>query len=1462
MDSKLTPILVNADERRDFIRGKAVDAIKDFFPVIGSRYDIHLEDVNVKQKDFSSQDQKNAVLDRKSLYEPVKGVLTLRDKSGNVIETSRPTTLLNLPWFTERHSFVVDGNEYSVANQVRLKPGVYARRRGNSELEAQFNVLHLFDNKFKINMDPETGHMKLQHGTSNIPLYPVLRALGQSDAQISRAWGSELAEVNAKAFNHKKDAAVKSLYNKLTPTYARNDKLDTEGKVQHIRDQYAKTYLDPNVTKRTLGKPYDKVSPDSILRASEKLLNIYKKAEETDDRDSLAFKTMHQVDDFIKEKIHLDGRSLKKKIKQKLDHTSDISINKVLPSNVFTPGIRKFVTMSALSAIPTQINPLEILDVSQRVTALGEGGIGSERAIPSEARNIHATHLGILDTVRTPESSKAGVDLRAAIHAARDVDGNMYAPMRNAKTMKVEYVPATELADSVVAFQDQVDRFKKKKKVEAIKKGRVAAVDAGEVQYFVPHSASTYSPLSTLVPFLDSMQGNRAVMASKHITQALPLKFRETPLVQVESYRKGRTMERDFGEMLVPKSPVDGEIYKVDDDYIYIKPNSVKSAGTKVAASDLIKVKYNNNYPLATKTSLHNDISVKAGDSVKKDQLLGDSTSTIDGTVALGKNLKVGIMAYNGLNSNDAVVISEGAAKKLTSMHTYKESHQYESDSIKGKDPHRTHFGNKYTVTQYNKLDSDGVAKKGTKLSYKDPVIVSMKKTQLSPEAMMLGKLHKSLVKPYRDDAVLWEHEHEGTVIDVSKSNNRVMVIVKTEEPMGIGDKLTGRHGNKGVVSKIVSDDHMPRDENGDPLDVLQTSASVVSRINPSQILEMAAGKVAQKTGKPIAVPLFADHDNVQWAKDLLKKHGVKDKETVYDPVANKYVKGINVGPMFIMKLMKTTATNYSARGIENYDTNQQPSKGGESGAKGTGRMELAALIAHDARNILKENAVLKSQKNDEYWQRVRLGLPPPPPKTSFAYDRFGSMLTGMGVKHVKDDNKIALGPLTDNDVKALSQGTVKNPLFLRAKDLKPEPGGLFDVVATGGTNGTKYTHIDLDEHVVNPVFEEPARRLLDMTGAAFKKHVNSNGAEAVKKELNALDTKGKLKDLYEQSKRANGSKLDGIIKQIKYLEALKNLNLKPGDAYVMSKIPVVPPVTRPVIPSQRGDLLINDVNYLYRDVMLANEAMKMSKDLPKMYQESAREHLQDSVSALFGLRDSVSPQNQARGVKGFMTIVSGKGSPKYGYFQNKLVKRQLDLSGRGTAAPDINLGMDELGMPEDMMWKTYEPFIVGRLVRRGYMATQAKQMWKDRHPAAREELLKESKARPVYWNRAPTLHKHNIIAAYAKPIPGKTIRVPATWPESGMNLDYDGDAIQVHVPATHAAVEDAKKMVLSNLLFGDKNRGDLLVKPAHEAVIGVYKATMGSKTDKPTRKFKNREDALAAYRRNEIGIDDPVEIG
>jgi DNA-directed RNA polymerase subunit beta' len=204
-------------------------------------------------------------------------------------------------------------------------------------------------------------------------------------------------------------------------------------------------------------------------------------------------------------------------------------------------------------------------------------------------------------------------------------------------------------------------------------------------------------------------------------------------------------------------------------------------------------------------------------------------------------------------------------------------------------------------------------------------------------------------------------------------------------------------------------------------------------------------------------------------------------------------------------------------------------------------------------------------------------------------------------------------------------------------------------------------------------------------------------------------------------------------------------------------------------------------------------------------------------------------------------------------------MKRQQDVSGRATIAPDPTLSMDEIGVPADMLWGMYGKFVVGRLVRRGYGATEAQKMVEDKTPIALHELINESKERPVIVNRAPSLHRFNVIGAYPRITTGKTITLNP-FAEKGTNADYDGDAMQIHAPVTPAAVADVKNMTLSKLLFADRKPGVLNVAPDMEAVLGLHRATQAP-SNKKVRHFESTKDALAAYHRGEINLNDPVKI-
>lgn len=1472
--SSLTPVLTDASQIRQRIHDKTLQALTSTFPLDLKGRTLEVKDLHILKKEYSPEEQKKALLTGGTLLEPVKGTLVLRGGDGKIVDTAKNFTLVHLPYFTERHTLIAEGNEYQVANMLRRKPGVYTQRAENGELHTTFNLSK--GKNFDIGLNPQKGTLYLQYGASNIPLYPVLRSLGVSHEDIAKHWGSGVAANNKNEHGHQVESAIGKLYAKLEHPAVFNAKALHVQKLDSVKKRLEATAIDPEVVEHTLGQPHDKVTSHALLQASQKLLQVHEGKKDIDDADSLAFKSFHSLDDFLSERIKLTARTWAPKAR--FAFVGKNGIREALRPAPFSNSVRKWVTTSQLSSVPTGINPMELIDHAVKVTSLGEGGIPSERAIPYEARMTHSTHFGVLDPIRTPESNHAGVDVRATILSHRDDRGNLYTPFLDTKTGKQVLLKAGDLMHHTVAFPHQELRGQ----VAAFVKGKVQKIDAKKVDYQALHLAQIYSPATTLIPMIHNIQGNRAIMGSKMGTQALPLLEREPPLVQVQSHQPGHSFEELYGHMIVPRATVSGKIKKIEDGWIYIEPGQKKTGNvnddppcstedeeplTKEAAAALVKVPFQTNFPFPSKTYLHHTLNVRTGQHVEEGQALGDSNFTRDGTLALGKNLRVAYMAYHGLNSNDAVVISEGCARKLTSEHMYREIFSITPQTELSKEKHRMYYGAKYTPAQYASVGESGIVKKGSIVHPKDLLITGLVPQAIQGTDALLGRISKSLAKPFREAILQWDHSVPGEVVDVVQTGSQIAVLVKTQERMQVGDKLAGRYGNKGVVARIVPDHHMIRDEGGNPIDLIMTSAGVVSRINPAQVIETAVGKVAEKTGKPILFDNSQHKDVVAWAKGLLKDHGLKDKEVVFDPVHDRHIhgpdgKGVLVGRQYIYKLFKSTDTNFAGHGVGPYDLNEQPLKtGGEESAKGIGKMEFDALIAHNARNILHEASTIRGQKNDEFWKAIQLGQALPNAKPSFAFNKFTAMLEGAGIKVDKRGSKFKLLPLTDKDVLARSTGAIENSKTIIAKNLKPETGGLFDPIKTGGPQGTLYSHIKLHEPVVHPVFEEPVRRLLGWTKKQLDAHIEEKGGGWIQDQLQQIQIPKRLKELREHLNKAKGPDLNDTVKQIKYLEALQKEKLKPHEAYVISHVPVIPPVFRPILPQPHdpSQLMIADANKLYGHLMDANHVLAntvLPSDLGKH-----RMQLHNAVSAVYGTREVANDELRGQAVKGFLQQISGVGSPKGGFFQRKLMRRTQDVSGRGTAVPDGNLGMDEVGLPEDMLWKMFDKLIVARLIRTGYPALIAREMVEKRTPAAHDALMAETRERPVLINRAPTLHRYSIVASYAKPVMGKTIRVNP-FIEKGMNLDYDGDTLQVHAPVTPGGIEDAKQMTMSNMLLSDQSRNKIMAFPQHEAVLGVSLASKATASKNAmVHKFKSREEALAAWRRGALQLTDQIEI-
>lgn len=367
----------------------------------------------------------------------------------------------------------------------------------------------------------------------------------------------------------------------------------------------------------------------------------------------------------------------------------------------------------------------------------------------------------------------------------------------------------------------------------------------------------------------------------------------------------------------------------------------------------------------------------------------------------------------------------------------------------------------------------------------------------------------------------------------------------------------------------------------------------------------------------------------------------------------------------------------------------------------------------------------------------------------------------------------------------------------------------------------------------------------------------------AFKAMLAKVDPATKIKELIEEVKVTKSvSKRDDLIKKIKYLNGLSKTGLKAEEAYILHNVPVVPPVMRPATVMGGNQIEFSDVNSLYKDHMVVNNALKDVKDiLPPEELIIERAEAYNGLKAIIGLGEAISPNSRGRAVKGLLRQVAGTTGPKTGMFHSKILSKKQDFSGRATIYAEPNLGFNEAAVPSDILWTMYKMHIMRDLAKNGYNYIDGTKAYEDKSPAAVASFNKMIKAVPMIINRAPTLMKSNITAVYPVPIKGTAMGInPIHLPFFAG--DYDGDSLSLFVPMSSEAVEEAKKKLLPQHQIFDarKGIGHSLVSPGHEAILGSMAMTDPDHEQK-TVKFKTEKDCLAALEKGEVEEDTPVEI-
>jgi len=700
-------------------------------------------------------------------------------------------------------------------------------------------------------------------------------------------------------------------------------------------------------------------------------LNNNPNAEE-DDIDHLGSRRVRYVGEMMSQKIRTGMMQMKRNIQDKM---SVIDTDTTLPIAIINQRplqarIKEFFTTNQLSQFMNQENLLAEVEHLRTLSALGPGGLTRERA-GFEVRDVHTSHYGRVCPIHTPEGPNIGLILRLSNYARINDFGIIETPYVKVEkgkiTKEIIYMNALEEERHIIAHSgndvNEEGKFTKKK-VEARVAGQPALVDVNEIEFIDVATNQAFSVATSMIPFLEHDDASRALMGSNMQKQAVPLMSPEAPVVATGMEREAA---KHIGRLILAEEA--GEVKYVDAKKIVIK------AEKKEYEYALINFARTNAFNL-----FHQRPIVSLGDKVKKGQVLADAATSDHGQIALGHNVRVAFMSWNGSNYEDAIILSERLVKdsKFSSIHI-EEFVCNVRDTKLGAEI-TTHDIPNVGEGKLKNLDEDGIIRIGAEIRPGDILVGKITpkgETELTPEERLLRSIFGEKVRDVKDSSLRLDHGKRGRVIGVKvfsreRGDNlesgiikRIHIEVAQVRNISVGDKLAGRHGNKGVISTILPVEEMPFDANGQPVDIILTPLGVPSRMNLGQILEMHLGLAAETLGYQAVVPSFQGATDAEIKEELVKA-GFKDTGTMqlFDGrTGEAFNQETAVGVMYIMKLHHMVEDKIHMRSIGPYSLITQQPLGGKAqgGGQRFGEMEVWALEGYGAAHILREMLTVKS---------------------------------------------------------------------------------------------------------------------------------------------------------------------------------------------------------------------------------------------------------------------------------------------------------------------------------------------------------------------------------------------------------------------------------------------------------------------------------------------------------------------
>jgi DNA-directed RNA polymerase subunit beta len=944
----------------------------------------------------------------------------------------------DFPIMTEKGVFIINGTERVIVSQLVRSPGIYydvTKDKTSDKMIYSGKIIPgrgawiEFDTDKKDTIGVRVDRKRRQYVSA------FLKALGiaETDEEILEMFGhaDSIKNTIEKDTAADREEALLDLYRKLRP----GEPTTVESARSLIQTLFRnpKRYDLTRVGRYKIAQKFGETSPtdyraeglqmlrdedivDAIrylvaLHAGKSTMTTHKGIEASisvDDIDHFGNRRIRTVGELVQNQVRVGLSRLERVVRERMTTQDPEAITPQSLINIrpVTAAIKEFFGTSQLSQFMDQPNPLAGLTHRRRLSALGPGGLSRERA-GFEVRDVHPSHYGRMCPIETPEGPNIGLIGSLASYARVNDFGFIETPYRKVEnglvSDKVDYLTATEEERFIIAQANAPLRpdgsFQNKRVLVRRAGGEVEYVDPKSVDYMDVSPKQIVSVSTSLIPFLEHDDANRALMGSNMQRQAVPLLTAEAPLVGTGVERRAA---QDSGDMIT--STVDGEVVEVTGDQIVVK----EKGANKRHVFQLEKFSRSNQG-----TCMNHKAVVGEGDQVKVGDVLADGPSTDGGELALGRNLLVAFMPWQGHNFEDAIIISERLVKDdvLTSIHI--EEHEIDARDTKlGAEEITRDIPNVPEEVLAN-LDNEGIIRVGAEVGPGDYLVgkVTPKgETELTPEERLLRAIFGEKAREVRDTSLKVPHGENGKVIgvkvfkrsagyDLSPGvNELVRIYVATQRKISEGDKLAGRHGNKGVISKVLPEEEMPFLADGTPVDIILSPMGVPSRMNLGQVLETHLGWAAAQGWEPFksespaaigakpwtmtATPVFdgAREDEIMQVisnalpnRDGERLVGPDGKAVLYDGRSGEpFDTPITVGFIYMLKLVHLVDEKIHARSTGPYSMITQQPLGGKAqfGGQRFGEMEVWALEAYGAAYALQELLTIKS---DDVQGRVKV---------------------------------------------------------------------------------------------------------------------------------------------------------------------------------------------------------------------------------------------------------------------------------------------------------------------------------------------------------------------------------------------------------------------------------------------------------------------------------------------------------